>query len=118
MGCVTRYLVAFLIALATPALVRAQDVRPIQIQHRRIDPSTLPNLKSSQTFSPRDMHVIQLSGPMTREMRIQLEAAGVRLADYLPENAYLADLAAAKRGALGSLPFVRWVGRFDAGWKK
>ena len=118
MGRVRGNLFAIMIALGAPVMVRAQSVSPIQILYHRINPSALPNLKTAQSFAPGAMHLIQLSGPMTQEMRSKLEGAGVRLADYLPDNSYLVDLSNAKVGALRSLPFIKWVGRFQSEWKK
>jgi hypothetical protein len=62
-------------------------------------------------------HVLQLDGPMTPERRAALEAAGVALGDYLPANAYIAELAGADPDAVAALGFVRWHAPFENAWK-
>ncbi|HUN79945.1 MAG TPA: S8 family serine peptidase, partial [Phycisphaerae bacterium] len=117
MGRANRLFVWIVVAMLCPASLRAQTTKPLYLHNLRIDPSTLPNLKSADLQTSRETYVIQLSGPMTKAMRAQLDAAGVRLADYLPENSYLADLSGVKKGALRRLSFVHWVGRFQQTWK-
>ncbi|MDX2114835.1 MAG: S8 family serine peptidase [Planctomycetota bacterium] len=61
--------------------------------------------------------VIQLDGPMSRAREEALEAAGVRLGQYLPPYAYVVDLSEADEARLPGLSFVRWQGRYEREWK-
>ena len=61
--------------------------------------------------------VLQLDGPLDPERRAQLVEAGVVLGDYLPDYAFVARLEQTGAQALSSLPFVRWIGPFEDGWK-
>src|SRR5690606_12413738 len=61
--------------------------------------------------------VIQLDGPITPARRARLEAAGVRLGDYLPDHAYIALLDGARPGAVAGLEFVRWWSPCQTAWK-
>jgi hypothetical protein len=61
--------------------------------------------------------VIQLDGPMTPSRRVELEAAGVKLGDYLPINSFVARFEGADAGRLAQLDYVRWHSRFDPAWK-
>ncbi len=65
----------------------------------------------------RGKSVIVLDGAITPERRAQLVGAGVRLGDYLPDHAYIADLSGANMGALKALGFVSWAGRLKDEWK-
>jgi hypothetical protein len=49
----------------------------------------------------------------------ELEASGIKLLRYLPENAYIAKLPAGYRAAnsLSNKQYVRWIGAFDTAWK-
>ena len=68
-------------------------------------------------FAGAGRHVIQLDGPMTPERRAALVALGVKLGDYLPTNAFVADLAQTTPAALAQLGFVTWVGAYLPAWR-
>ncbi len=61
--------------------------------------------------------VIQMDGPMTPERRRRIEQAGVRLGEYLPVNAFVADLSGATPESVAGLDFVRWNGAYENAWK-
>ncbi len=62
--------------------------------------------------------IVQLDGPLTKERAVMLEAAGVRLGQYLPTNAYLVEHPeGVDPGAVDRLDFVRWHGAYQNGWK-
>jgi len=83
-----------------------------------IQTATLPDLLSGRGAPPEGMRsVLQMDGPIDPARRTAIEAAGVRLGDYLPNFAYLADLSAADLEALGALPFVRWAGVWQRAWR-
>ncbi len=62
-------------------------------------------------------HLIQLDGPMTPQRRQALENAGIKLGNYLPAYAYVADMRNVQAQALANLNFVVWVGEFQDAWK-
>jgi len=87
-------------------------------QLRSIRPATADELKTEALNATLDVHhVIQLTGPITREQRIALEHAGVVVRDYLPTNAYIADLAATDADAFSRLSFVRAAVPIAPEWK-
>jgi hypothetical protein len=61
--------------------------------------------------------VVQLDGPMRPAWRERLTAAGVRVGDYLPLNAFIVTLGAADNKAVAGLEFVRWFEAFKPEWK-
>jgi hypothetical protein len=61
--------------------------------------------------------LIQFHGPLTEEQRGELASLGVRLFDFLPENAFLARVEPSERGRLHALSFVRWLGSYHPGYK-
>ncbi len=61
--------------------------------------------------------VLVMDGPMTPERRAALEGLGVKLGDYLPSNAWIADVRTTSRAALRGLGFVKWSGVFRTQWK-
>ncbi len=62
----------------------------------------------------QDRLVVQFAGPLSAQQRRDLTAAGVKLLDYLPDDAYVVRVPKAARGAV---PHARWAAKFDASWK-
>ena len=68
-------------------------------------------------YAGGERYVIELDGPMTPERRAALTQAGVVLGDYLPTNAFIADLSQTTPAALLQLGFVTWAGAYQAEWR-
>lgn len=118
-------LLAALGVLCAPAIGQGprigEDDRPIRLRVGRIETrSPARDLVSLTTDARRDggRVIVQLDGPMTPARRKRLEAAGVRLGGYIPDNAFIADLSHADAAALGALDFVRWQGAYEPAWKR
>lgn len=79
----------------------------------------LPNLLAAPLarFGEGERLVIQLDGAMTPDRAARLSAAGVRVRTYLPDNAWIADVAQVDSQELSRLGFVRWAGRYQDEWK-
>lgn len=116
----------FITALAaiSGALVCAEFVQAQPTPHRNAQPRRLllrnGDVDLGRRPQPIDVgaiSVMQLDGPMTPDRRAVLQATGVRLHGYLPENSYLADLSKANEQAVSSLPFVVSVGPVQKEWK-
>ncbi len=82
----------------------------------RVDVLTRANELTRDAFTS-GKHVMVLDGPMTPAWREALWGAGVVLGEYLPMNAWVADLSAATPKDLARLGFVRWVGAYEVDWK-
>ncbi|MGH2544329.1 MAG: S8 family serine peptidase, partial [Ardenticatenaceae bacterium] len=61
--------------------------------------------------------LVQLSGPTRDEWLGQMTAAGVRVLQYYPHNAYLVWGGPSQAEAVAQLDFVRWQGVFHPGYK-
>lgn len=61
--------------------------------------------------------VLVLSGPMMPEWRAALAAAGVTLHEYLPTNAWTADVSRTTPASVRALGFVRSAHGIDPAWK-
>lgn len=73
--------------------------------------------ETPQPIDAKKWYVLQLDGPMTRDRRIRLERAGIVLAQYLPDHAYLARFPIGDAGLPAEVDFVRWVGSYRDEWK-
>jgi hypothetical protein len=74
------------------------------------------NLLAAPAVGPHP-HVLLFDGPMTPDRRAALAGAGVALGDYLPTNAFIADVSKSTPAQLRALPFVTWAGEFRREWK-
>lgn len=94
------------------------DRSSLILRDRTVDLSQIPSLlKNGAQFQTGEIYVIHLDGPMTPGRRAELAAAGVRLHEYLPVHAYLAELGGADADALIKASFVDWVGVYQDSWK-
>jgi len=59
--------------------------------------------------------IVQLEGPITESKKDALRAAGVRLYDYVPNNAFLVRAASPEK--LGGFPGVRWAGPYHPAYR-
>lgn len=97
-------------------------VRPGVLRLRTGDVATaqLPNLTKADAthrFTGPGRWVVQLDGPLSPERRAALESAGVKLGDYLPTNAFVADLGGTTPAELRRLGFVTWAGPYRPLWR-
>ncbi len=84
-----------------------------------VDTRGLVNIKTRlpAAFDVSRPYVVQLSGPMTPAVRQQIAQAGIRLGEYLPNHAYVADLGGANPRAIDGIQAVNWIGEFQNAWK-
>lgn len=73
------------------------------------------------TVAGRQFHLVQFVGPVKPEWRVALEAQGVKVINYIPENAYLVSgttkaLAALQAWAT-TVDFVQWEGEYTPDFK-
>jgi len=110
-------------AIAFAGSARADEVLPrageIRLDGRVIDTRVRDNLltRPGAVFEPGRRYALALDGPMTPDRRAALEAAGVRLLDYLPMWAFAADLGGSTPERMAALGFVTWVGGYAPEWK-
>lgn len=74
-----------------------------------------------ETFSGRRLHLVQFDGPVKAEWRESLEAAGVKIIGYLPENAYLVygkyEGVSAVHAMARASSHVQWTGSYQDAYK-
>ncbi|MGC3961290.1 MAG: S8 family serine peptidase [Verrucomicrobiota bacterium] len=96
----------------------------IELNARRIDtrsPETRALRKTRSVGAGRQFHLVQFVGPVKPEWRTALEGQGVKVINYIPENAYLVSgdakaLAALQTWAV-TVPFVQWEGEYTPDFK-
>lgn len=85
------------------------DVATAQLDNLLVNPPA--------QFDAGQRYVLQLTGPLTIAARDALASIGVELGSYLPEHAYIVDLANVSPAALAARPEVAWVGTYQKAWK-
>ena len=77
--------------------------------------------RTLQSFSGRQLHLVQLVGPVRPEWHAALVETGVEIVTYVPNNAYLVYGDSLGMGRLRDLAtsagFVRWDGPFQDEYK-
>jgi hypothetical protein len=99
---------------------RAVVARPgtLNLRAGDIELASQPDLLTrDDAFAAGRRLILALDGPMTPTRREQLEGLGVRLGDYLPTDAFLADLSATSAARLRGLGFVARVIAYAPAWK-
>jgi hypothetical protein len=117
-------IVSLVIASTSPAAPNG-DPRPaaasriLHLNLGAVDTSTLTNLKANARgdFSRQQAYVVQFDGPLTPERRARVENAGIKLREYLPANAYVAELGGVAPAVLQQFPEIAFVGPFQNSWK-
>ena len=102
----------------------AEESNFIELPAARLDTRTTATKslrKARGSFAGKGLHLIQFAGPVKPEWRAELEATGVKIVSYIPQNAYLVygdskSLAAAQAWA-GANDFVQWEGAYADDWK-
>ncbi|MCB9849033.1 MAG: S8 family serine peptidase [Phycisphaeraceae bacterium] len=109
--------------LAIAGLAQAAPGQHLDLRVRTIDTSEARTDIAGAVRGDRDhgmagcWRLIQLDGPMTPERRRRLMSAGVRIAQYLPPNAFLIRGEGADCDLLEGIDFIRWTAPYDAAWK-
>lgn len=100
----------------------AADV--IELNAQRINtraPAAQLKRQARGTFTGRRLHLVQFVGPVRPEWREALEVSGVKVLNYVAENAYLISgdakaLAVLQKWAAGA-DYVQWEGEYAAEFK-
>lgn len=109
-------------ASALPAFAEQNKQRPpLRLQvgtvETRDETNLLGQVRAVERFSASQVYVVQLRQTITPEIREALQAAGVELGDYLPDQSYLARLDGIRPAALAALGEVAWIGEYQNAWK-
>ncbi len=96
----------------------------IELNARRLDPRTSETRALRQSvghFSGRRLHLVQFIGPVKSEWRSRLEQTGVRVIQFIPQNAYLVQGDALALGRLQTLAgvadFIQWEAAYTGDLK-
>ena len=74
-------------------------------------PALLPTPAANQ------LRIVQSWSQILPEYRQAIEALGIEIYNYLPEQGYLVRMDAQKEAQLRALPWVRWVGEWKLAYK-
>jgi uncharacterized repeat protein (TIGR01451 family) len=107
------------------ANVQAEDDSDfIELNAARLDtraPEVVALRKTKNGFSGRKFHLVQFVGPIKPEWQNELEANGVKVVHYVPQNAYLVHGDAAGMAKLQNwartAAFVQWEGDYANDYK-
>jgi serine protease AprX len=94
----------------------------ITINGVSVDPDTqAPQLRSvglhAADATGSNYIVVQTLGPLGNDQRAQLEAVGVVIHEYAPENAYICGFKGTDLDAIRAMTFVTWANIYLTGFK-
>ncbi|MGW7466094.1 S8 family serine peptidase [Streptomyces xantholiticus] len=101
----------------------SEDHEPtlIRLRTRTFDPTTPEAERSRPQGHLRSedgrAYLVQFTTTPLDSHRAALAALGARIGAYIPDATYVVQMDGATRGRVAALPFVRWVGPYDAGDK-
>jgi hypothetical protein len=81
----------------------------IHLRNRTFDP-----LRTVDAQVAANAYIVQFAAAPLDSQRRELRRLGVNLGAYLPDYAYVARMSSQSRDAVKALPFIRWVGAYQA----
>lgn len=106
-GCLAAVLLAILAGSA--------EAKPIRLRNETIEPAapaSAPSAAPADAIPVRGLFLIQFAAPPHPEWRAQLQALGVDLLHYVPDDAFIAKLDGVPMGQIRALRFVNWLGAY------
>ncbi|MDI9887994.1 S8 family serine peptidase [Streptomyces sp. HNM0645] len=93
----------------------------VRLRTRTFDPTTPEGERSRPRGNLRTKdgrtYLVQFTTTPLDGHRAELAALGARIGAYIPDATYVVRMDKAARGRVAALPYVRWVGPYDAGDK-
>ncbi|MCZ7460732.1 S8 family serine peptidase [Streptomyces sp. WMMC940] len=93
----------------------------VRLRTRTFDPTTPEGERSRPRGNLRTKngrtYLVQFTTTPLDSHRAELSALGARIGAYIPDATYVVRMDKAARGRVAALPYVRWVGPYDAGDK-
>lgn len=81
------------------------------------DPQNVPDGLAAKNVPGRIAYIVQFKTQPLDEYRNGLRSAGAEIFTYLPNNAYIVHLESTAVERVSSLPYVRWIGRYQPAYK-
>ena len=107
-----------MVFLAIGTFVLSAAAQPIYLNTGVIDTARAPQRAALSSDAGDQLHLVQFDGPIQPEWVAQLEAAGWRIVDFIPDNTYIVYGGGSARKALISrVSHVSWQGALLPGDK-
>ena len=94
--------------------------RQIRLRNQTIvtRPEPQARVASAADEAPRSgLHLVQFNATTKRDWIDQLEGRGAKIAKYVSDDAYVVRFEDVAESKLRSLPFVHWIGKYEAAYK-
>lgn len=77
-------------------------------------PSAIQSSSQVSNEPVSGLWLLQLTGPWEAPWKSELRTRGVELVQYIPDNSFIVRLENADTNSILALPWVHWIGRYDA----
>ncbi len=74
-------------------------------------------LSAADIEGKKNYWIVQFIGPIKSEWRGKIRKLGGKLQNFIPENAFLVEMASEAKKRIEELPFVEWVGLYEPVYK-
>lgn len=93
----------------------------IQLRNGFIDPENATNTPVAETRLQKSpvsgLYLIQFTGPLSAEQRVELLSIGVELVKYVPEDTFIAKLNSVSPSTISARSYITWVGPYKQQYK-
>jgi subtilisin family serine protease len=111
---------ALFVALLVAVNLGAGPAKPIHLRNATLAPAVADasaRVAAPDTALASGLHLVQFTAPLSAAQRQQVQALGVTLLFFVPEDAFLARFSNTSIEQLRSLPFVTHVGAYLPAYK-
>lgn len=89
----------------------------IMLRAAQFDPGKSVPAVAADLGRGGNVFIVQFVTQILPDFRAQIEELGGRVYQFIPNYAYLVHMNPDTRAAVAALPFVRWVGAYDPGYR-
>jgi subtilisin family serine protease len=94
---------------------------PLLLRHATIDTSMRTHTVATPRGEPSARgtlpYLVQCRGPIQEHWKTALQQAGGTVRNYMPDFAFLVDMAPTTAATIVTLPFVHWLGEYQPDYK-
>ncbi len=116
-----------IISMLAVSMVVMAGSSSLHLKYGRVDTASKAQMKAAassgsdlfvEAFEPTELrlYLVQFNGPITTENKSMLDSRGIRVADYIPDNAYMVWATGQQIASLQD-PAIQWKGIYQPAYR-